>query len=757
MRSWQASEAGAVTRAYAWTVVKLRWLIVLGWAAGAAAALVWLPSTVAGVGLRDFAPPNSRAIQTETTSVKAFGFPILSRTVLVQHDPHGLPASAQVRAVARAVAVTQGALHDAGIVRGALPVTNTLGVFPSSSQPNTTALTYLFFQPGTSFADQSAAAHHFAAQHVNQPDDHFVGVTGSVPARVEQTQILYGRLPLLEGATLAVVIAVVALKFRSVGAPLVALVTAAAAYFMAVRVTDEAGALFHTGVPSDLKPLVLALVLGIVTDYSIFFLSGLRSALDAGEGRLAAARTSAAQNGRIVLIAGLAVAAGTAAMLVAREGFFRALGPVLSLSVATAVAVSLTLLPALLAIFGATLFWPSKASAEGEHRWIRLVARGLTTRLVALVVAGACIAGLVILGTAAGRLRLGVSFIGALPADSQAKAAADAAAAGFAPGIVSPTELLLQGSALGGDHQGLSRLGDELRQQPGVAGVISPGDLPQQLAQGALVTRSGDAARYVVILDHEPFGATAIGDVNGLSAVMPSLLHKAGLDGIRYGLAGDTAVASELVAATQSDLVRIAVAVLVVNLVLLMLFLRAVVAPVLLLACSVLGLTASMGCLVLIFQERLSHSDVTFYVPFAASVLLLSLGSDYNIYGVGHIWRRAERTTLRSAIVERYPETSGAITAAGFTLAASFGMLALVPLRPLHEMAFVMVVGVLLDAFIVRSLLVPSLLTLLGRFSSWPRRPRRQAAAEPGHEPPRSSATDLARSSAQPDQPRRTA
>lgn len=722
MKTWRRSEAGLVTRTYARVVVKLRWLIVLGWAAAVAAAALWLPATLPGVGLKDLAPPNSTAIQTETSSVKAFGFPILSRTILVQHDPQGLSTAAQLRQVKRAVDVTKGTMHDVGPIRGALPVTNTLGLFPSSSQRNTTALTYLFFEPGTSFPGQLAAAHSFAAAHVNQPGDHYVGVTGSGPARVAQTQILEGRLPLLEGATLAVVIAVVAFKFRSVGAPLVALVTAGVSYFVAVRVTNELGAQFHSGVPDELKPLVLALLLGIVTDYSIFFLSRLRSALDAGEDRLTAARTSAAQNGRIVLVAGIAVAAGTATMLVARQGFFRALGPVLSLSVVTALLVSLTLLPALLAIFGARLFWPTRLNAEDSPRWVRWAARSLTIRVVAFVLATSCIAGLVILGTATSGLRLGVTFIGALPGNSEPKVAAQAAAAGFAPGIVAPTELLLQGSSLNNAGQELSRLGQELGSRPGVAGVISPGDLPQQLAQGALVTRSGDAARFVIVLDAEPLGATAIGHLDDLSAAMPGLLAKAGLTDVRFGLAGDTAVAAELVAVTNSDLARIAIAVLLTNLVLLMVFLRAVVAPIVLLACSVLGLLASLGCLVLVFQDRFGFGDVTFYVPFAASVLLLSLGSDYNIYGVGHIWSRAKQAGMRPAIAERYPETSGAITAAGFTLAASFGMLALVPLRQLREVAFVMVVGILLDAFVVRSVLVPALLTLMGRFSGWPRK-----------------------------------
>jgi RND superfamily putative drug exporter len=350
---------------------------------------------------------------------------------------------------------------------------------------------------------------------------------------------------------------------------------------------------------------------------------------------------------------------------------------------------------------------------------------------MAFVLGGACIVGLAMLGTDASRLRLGVSFVAALPSDHPVHRAATAAASGFAPGIVAPTEVLLQGPAVGDDPDKLTRLARELQGQPGVAGVVSPSALPDEVVRGALVSRAGDAARFLVILDHDPLGPTAISDLDHLSAAMPTLLQRAGLGGAKHGLAGDTAVASELVAATKADLRRIAIAVLAVNLLLLMVFLRAVVAPVLLLGCSVLALAASLGCLTLLFEDRLGHEGVAFYVPFAASVLLLSLGSDYNIYGVGHVWTRANHTSLREAIAERVPETSGAITAAGITLAASFGMLALVPLRQFWELAFVMALGVLIDALVVRSVLVPALLSVLGGVSAWPRRLRGAEATAP--------------------------
>lgn len=741
MRTWRRSEAGWVSRSYAWLVVRLRWLVVVGWAVGAGAAALWLPATSVNADLGGFAPPNSRAIATETASARAFGFPVLSRTMLVQRDPDGLSPEAQRRLVERAAAVAKDEVRDVAPIAAVVPIVNVEDVF-ASSERGTTAISYVFTEPGTTFADEVTAAEEFARNHVQQPDDSFVGVTGTVPGQVAQSTILYDHLLLLEGATLAVVIGIVALKFRSLVAPLVALATAALSYFLAVRVTNYVGGLVAGGAPEELKPLVLALVLGIVTDYAIFFLSSMRSGLEAGTDRRAAAQASAAQTGRIVLVAGIAVAAGCAAMLVAEAGFFRAFGPVLALSVLVSVVVSLTLLPALMAILGRSLFWPTRTHRERRRLLARGAARVLTVRLVSLVVGGAVLVGLAAVGASAGRLQLGVSFVAGLPADSAPARAAAAASSGFAPGIVAPTELLLQGPGIGSDPERLTRLGQAIDDQPGVAGVLSPGALPDEAVRGALVSKDGNAARVLVVLEHDPLGARAIEDLDRLSAALPAMLEDVGLEAARFGLAGDTAVSRELVAATDSDLRRIGIAVLVVNLLLLMLFLRAVVAPVLLLGCSVLALAASLGCLTLLFQDRLGHENVAFYVPFAASVLLLSLGSDYNIYGVGHVWTRADHVPLRQAIAERVPETSGAITAAGITLAASFGMLAIVPLRQFHELGFVMALGVLLDALVVRSVLVPAVLTLLGRFSAWPRR-LRGGQGEPVADPPRATGRPL--------------
>jgi RND superfamily putative drug exporter len=124
-------------------------------------------------------------------------------------------------------------------------------------------------------------------------------------------------------------------------------------------------------------------------------------------------------------------------------------------------------------------------------------------------------------------------------------------------------------------------------------------------------------------------------------------------------------------------------------------------------------------------------------------VLLLSFGSDYNLFVVGRIWQESSRDSTAGAIRKAAPRASRAISVAGLALALSFASLALVPLRPFREFAFAMLVGVLLDTFVVRSYLIPSLIALSGRHAWWPSsrgRPRLRAA-RPGLEDAAESTT----------------
>ncbi|WP_432504283.1 MMPL family transporter [Kineococcus arenarius] len=622
-------------------------------------------------------------------------------------------------------------------------MTNTLAAFPGSTRAGTTALTFLLMDPDEGLGDQTRAARRWAAEHLDA-EDSLVGVSGSVPARVQQARTLREDLSLVEVTTLGAIAVVVGLHFRSVVAPVLAIVTAGTAFFVALRLAELLAGALGTSVPEELRPLVLALLLGVVTDYVIFYLTGMRRALGEGADRLTAARTAAEQYGPIVGVAGVTVAAGTAALVVAESPFFAAVGPAMAMSVLVGVVVSVTFVPAVMAVLGQALFWPSPrpvrtpepaAAGGGDRRAVARRERGvrlLTRRPVALAVVLGCTALLVAASLPLQQLRLGVGFVPSLPADAPVRVAAEAAAEGFAPGAVSPTVLLVQGEGVAGQRQQLAALGAALERQPGVAGVLGPGDLPEELARRALLAPAGDAARFLVVLAEDPTGGTAIADLRALRERLPAALAGAGLGGAQWGVGGDTALASALVALTEDDVERIALAALGVNLLVLVLFLRALVAPLYLLATSVLALTASLGLATWLFQDLLGHDGLTFYVPFAAAVLLVALGSDYNVFGVGTIWAQARTAPLQQAVVRAVPQSSRAITAAAVTLALSFGLLALVPLRSFLELAVVMALGIVLDAIVVRSLLVPTLLVLVGPVSGWPGHALSRTAAPPG-------------------------
>jgi RND superfamily putative drug exporter len=740
-----------LARGLAWVVVHLRFLFVPAWIAAAVLATIFLPSLneTEGSSLNSLVPKDSAAVAAERTIIQKFGFPLFSRIQIVQRNPKGLTTAAQTRAIGRAADVDRGLLKEEyPQVIGAIPVTNTGKIAPGSREDSTTAVTYLFVNPELDIYDQSAVAQAFARQEINEPDDHLVGVTGAIPSRALEGSLVTSALPWVEIATVVLIALIVGLHFRSVVAPLITLAAAGVAYLVTIPVLVWLGQATKVSVPQEIEPLVVVLLLGVVTDYTIFFLSGMRTRLTEGRPAVEAAKAATSELARIILTAGMVVAAATAALVVTSLSFFRALGPGLAITVVIGLAVSVTFVPAMMALFGRGLFWPSAppklepaasepvstghatpVDAEGRaappepevtRGWRGAMIRGVTRKPVAVAVTVVVVGGLLFAASFLRQAGLGISLPDELPNDSEPSVAAAAAGEGFAPGITSPTEIVLVGQDMQAKEAEVAKLGVLVDREPGVAGVIGPGTLPPDVTAGVFSSQDGTAARLVVILDRDPLGSSGLHRIRDLQDRMPALLRQAGLSGVAAGFAGDSPLAVETVDRTLDGLGAIAMTALLVDLLLLALFLRALIAPLYLLAASALAVAATLGLTTLVFQVWLGHPGLTYYVPFAAAVLLVALGSDYNVFVVGRIWQEAKTRPLREAIRVAAPRASRAIGVAGLALAGSFALLALVPLVPFREFGFAMAVGVLIDSYLVRSLLVPSLMTLFGRFSHWP-------------------------------------
>jgi putative drug exporter of the RND superfamily len=746
---------GRLWRAIAFVVTALRFPILLAWIAAAVAATVYLPPIATSGNIDTLIPKDAPAIRAEVDAVRLFGVPLSAQVAVVQRNPRGFAPAQFVTAALRAAAVDQRHAAPIAGLAGALPISNAGRLVPGSRERSTTIITFLFFRPGTSIAEQTAGGQAYARRYLSRPQDHLVGVTGPAPAQDAQGVIIQRYLPWIELATVLAIALIVGLYFRSVGAPLATLLCSGVAYLVAVRVIAWAGQRTGVTVPPDLEPVLVVLLLGVTTDYAVFYLAGMRARLEEGLGRVQAARQATAETAPIVVTAGLVVAAGIASLAAARLEALRAFGPGLAVAVLIAMVVAVTLAPALIAIFGSLLFRPGPTrlrraltarkrvtlprsvrrrsdsaqaarprQAPGSARdWRASALRLATTRPVALLITAACVAGLLIAALGLTQIRLGFPLIRGLPDTAPAARAEAAAAQGFVPGILSPTEVLVLGPGVTGQRAALTRLQHALAGQPGVAGVVGPADLPAvQQSAHLMLARSGNAARYGVIERTDPLGATAISRIRELRRELPAMARTAGLTGVRVEVAGETALAGEAIDSAVSDLGRIALVIGLVIAILLACFLRALVAPLYLLGASVLALLSALGLTVWIFQNALGYDSLVYYVPFVVAVLLISLGSDYNVFVVGRIWEEARRRPLRDAVAVAAPRASRAITTAGLALAAGFGVLALVPLDQFRELAVAMVLGIVIDTFVVRSLLVPALVLLFGRAGSWPAR-----------------------------------
>ncbi len=761
---------GRFARLVTWLAVTLRWPILIGWTVAAVAAWMLLPALGSGGAspLGDIVPENAEAIRTEERAFKLFGSAVATDTVVVQRNPRGLQRSELAGHLRGARSVSSRQLPpDLQGVRAALPLVNApVGGLPWRER-GTTALTYMFFTDDLNLVEREEAVSRYQDRFLQPAPGSVVGTTGAGPARLSQFEVLEDKLPLIEGATVAVIVLIVALYFRSLGAPIVALFVAALSYVLAVRGLAWAGERMGASVPQEIEPILVVLLLGLVTDYSVFFLSEGRRRLLRGEERLEAARRASVRIMPIVFTAGVIVAAGTASLLAGQLEFFRVFGPGLAVCAIVVTLVCVTLLPAILGIAGPWLFGkrvrqaeppppagrpaaipvagPGQdaggrfshrfagflgamragrrhAKSEGGSRFGAAMARILAARPVSALLALVCIAALVLAALQVRGTGLSASFVGGLPESSEPRRAGDDAVRGFVPGILAPTDVVLEGQGITRATAGLDRLQAELAKRPGVAAVVGPREARASLrTERFALAQSGNAARLVVVLGDEAGSAKAIRTLNALEDDLPAALRRAGLPaGTRTSLGGETALAAETVDAIKSDLKRIALATVVVTFLLLALFLRALVAPLVLLAASILGFAAALGISALIIPGWLGGSEITYYVPLVAAVLLVALGSDYNVFIAGRIREEATRRRLREAIAVAAPSASRAITVAGITLAATFALLAIVPIRAFRELALLMAIGVLLDALLVRPVLIPSLISVVGRFSWWP-------------------------------------
>jgi RND superfamily putative drug exporter len=557
------------------------------------------------------------------------------------------------------------------------------------------------------------------------------------------------------------------LVFRALLAPVLTLAPAVLVAQLAGPVIAEASKA-GLKVSSLTQILILVLALGAGTDYGLFLVFRVREELRAGLGPHDAVIEGMARVGESVAFSAGTVIAALLTLLLAAFGLYSSLGAPLAIAIALMLLAALTLLPALLAIFGRAAFWPSRTGrGTGRPGWWGPTAGRIVAHPAATLAAG--VVGFGLLATAAiGYIPGG--FGGAPPAPAGSDSAAgNALLTGHFPAASgNPTSVLLRfGTPVWSDAGVVARAERRLAAVPSFSGLTGPLDVngvalaPGQLA--ALHARLGDPRALPVVPSAgagvpsplwaayraesqfispdgrtvefsaalaagDPGSNAALGQVPAIRAAVAAVARDAGATD--YGVSGEAPATYDISRVSDHDLLRIVPVAIVAIALLLALVMRSLVAPVYLIASVALSYLAAFGLSVLLFQDAVlpgtgGSGGLPYFVPFLMFLFLLALGEDYNILVMTRIREEAGRVPLRQAVSRALERTGSTVTSAGLVLAGTFGVFALVVGSqpgggPYRAVLASLALGILMDAFLVRTLLVPSAVALLGRWNWWP-------------------------------------
>lgn len=444
--------------------------------------------------------------------------------------------------------------------------------------------------------------------------------------------------------------------------------------------------------------ILSVLVLGAGTDYALLLVSRYREELRRHEDRHTAMARAYASAGPAILASGMTVIAALLCLTLADLNGTAGLGPIGAMGVATAMISMLTLLPALLVIFGRWVFWPfiphfHDEGADATHGAWRRVAERVSARPRRVWIGVTAL----LLVFALGSLNFddGLTSGNSFRDEVESVEGQELLSKSFPGGANAPTDVVV---APGGDVQAVSH---SVGQAPGVDSIRQ--------------VTSGDAGTLLqAVLEPEPYSTEAYDLVPGIRAAA----KRAG--GAETLVGGATAVEADVrEAAARDTRVIVPIALLVVFLVLVLL-LRAIVAPVLLILTVILSFAASLGVGAVVFDVIFGFPGSDPSLPLFAFIFLVALGIDYNIFLMARVREETLHHGTREGMKRGLAVTGGVITAAGIVLAGTFSVLAVLPLVFLTELGFVIAFGVLLDTFIVRSLLVPALVFELGPRIWWP-------------------------------------
>jgi len=754
--------------------VRFRWAILAAWLVGALAAMVLLPSlsSVTQSDNTSFLPASAPSERANQLASPLQGASLTAVTVVLAHSGGPLTSADQAASARLAVAF----LRVARVVS-----VRDAGESADGQAEQLTVLAALAQSGGLSTTQQNTLVDDLRSviRAMPHPAGLQVHTAGSTATRVDNNATSTKTGSQVEYFSIIFVIALLVAVFRSALAPLIAVVPAIVVVLVAERLTAEA-ALGGLSVSQIASLLLIVLVLGAGTDYALFLMFRVREEMRRGlECHEAIVRSVSRVGETITFSAGILIAA-LLSLATATFSLYSGLAAPLAIAIALMLLAGLTLLPALLAIFGPVAFWPSSVRpGAGRAGWWGPTCAKIVRRPIATLVAGLVVFGALAVASA-GYVASGFGGAVTAPADTDSALGNALLARHFPQTAANPTIIVMRlPRPAWAQAASVAAAERQLEGDPQFTAVSGPMDAngtaltaaqyialhaaygpPRALgaALAATVPRAERAAYqsyrasgvYVSADGYTISFATSLAAGSPITTAASRAVPAVRADAARAaraagatasGVTGQAAFTYDVGQLSDSDLrtvIPIAIAVIAVLLALVM---RSLIAPLYLIVSVVLSYFSALGLTVLVFIKAAGQPGLTFILPFLLFMFLLALGEDYNILVMMRIREECQHLPLREAVGRALSVTGTTVTSAGLVLAGTFGVLAIVGsgsagaqnVRTIVDVGVGLALGVLMDTFGVRTLLVPSVAVLIGRWNWWPSRLGRHQHQQPPH------------------------
>ena len=744
--------------------VRFRWAVVAAWVAATMLATLLLPSLASVVkeSNTDLLPASSPSLAAARLAAP-FQAPNQTPVLVVVARGGGTVTTADTTAIGR-LAVRLAKVADVQQVKD-------LGDSPDRQAVQLEVLAHVNLTSQPSLAQQLVTGLREAITASALPGDLHAHLAGPAAAQADVSQSNQKATELGLGLSIVFILALLLIVFRALLAPLLTLAPAVLVTQLAGPVIGAAG---KAGLPVPYldEDLMLILTIGAGTDYGLFLVFRVREELRAGRAPHDAVARALARVGESITFSAATVIAALLTLLLATFGLYSSIGAPLAIALALMLLADLTLLPALLAIAGRATFWPSR-TARGTGRtgwWGRTTGRALAHPAATLafgLIAFAALATAVL-----GYRPAGLSAAVAGPSGSDSAAGNALLAAHFPAATSDPTTVVLRFPAPAWDDPApVATAERRLAALPQFNGLAGPFDdlTPAQLttlhaaiggpaaipavpppgnripaatwaAYGAETQFISPDGRTVLfdarLVAGDPSSNAALRQVPAIRTAVAAVARATGANA--YGVAGEVPAAYDVAQTSDADLLRVLPAAIIVIGLLLGLVMRSLIAPLYLIASVMISYLAAWGLSVLLFQDAANAGGLFSGIPFLMFVFLLALGEDYNILVMTRIREEASRVPLREAVTRALERTGPTVSSAGLILAGTFAVFGLAVRNQPGGGLFILAsiaIGILMDAFLVRTLLVPATVALLGRWNWWPSSHGTPNQAAPDPEP----------------------